>query len=51
MAKCEIWQVDLSESISNAEHKKLFDCNADEIISADLSSFDNPNRHLVGHLD
>jgi DNA-binding winged helix-turn-helix (wHTH) protein len=41
MEKCEIWRVDLSESIGNAEHKKLFDCNADEIISADLSSFDN----------
>ncbi len=39
--KCEIWLVNLSESISHAAHKKLFDCNADEIISADLSDIDN----------
>ena len=39
--KCEIWRVNLSESISHAAHKKLFDCNADEIISADLSDVDN----------
>jgi DNA-binding winged helix-turn-helix (wHTH) protein len=39
--KCEIWHVDLSKNIINATHKKLLDCNTDEIISADISEDDN----------
>ena len=35
---CEIWQVNLAEKITNAAHVKLFDCQSDEIISADATS-------------
>jgi DNA-binding winged helix-turn-helix (wHTH) protein len=39
--KCELWQVDLSKLQQNNDHKKLVDCGATEIISADIASIDN----------
>ncbi|MEW6995948.1 winged helix-turn-helix domain-containing protein [Colwelliaceae bacterium MEBiC 14330] len=39
--KCELWQVDFAKPELNNDHKKLFDCGATEIISADIASIDN----------
>lgn len=39
--KCEVWQVSLQRSLNEGDHEKLFDCNTDEIINADIASDDN----------
>ncbi|WP_042147783.1 MULTISPECIES: winged helix-turn-helix domain-containing protein [unclassified Pseudoalteromonas] len=40
--KCEIWQASSLNNISATKHKKLFNCNSDEILSG--SGFDNGNK-------
>ncbi|WDD99172.1 winged helix-turn-helix domain-containing protein [Thalassomonas actiniarum] len=33
--RCELWQVNLNKHISQAQHKKLFDCNTNNLISGE----------------
>ncbi|GAA0855173.1 winged helix-turn-helix domain-containing protein [Aliiglaciecola litoralis] len=35
---CEIWKVNLAKNVTDAAHEKLFDCQSDEIISADATT-------------
>jgi DNA-binding winged helix-turn-helix (wHTH) protein len=36
--KCEVWKVNLADKITDSPHVKMFDCQSDEILSADATS-------------